>query len=54
MQQHVTNYYVDPATKEPSSEQEIFKLALRPLTRLFGELPSLNSALSAFDLFATQ
>jgi integrase len=42
MQQHVTTYYVDPATKEPSSEQEIFKLALRPLTRLFGELPAIE------------
>jgi hypothetical protein len=42
MQEHVATYYVDPVTKEPSSEQEVFKLALRPLTRLFGKLPAVE------------
>jgi hypothetical protein len=39
MDDHAAGYYVDPAAKEPSSEQHCLALAFRPLTRLFGDLP---------------
>ncbi len=36
---HAESYYVDPVTKEPTSEQTAIKDAWRPLVRLFGSLP---------------
>ena len=40
MNEHVLTYYVDPINKNPTTEQDAFRGALRPLTRLFGSLPS--------------
>jgi integrase len=39
MQERVASYYVNPATKQPTGEQENFASAMRPLNRLFGSLP---------------
>ncbi len=39
MEDRVATYYVNPATKEPTGEQENFASAMRPLNRLFGSLP---------------
>jgi hypothetical protein len=36
---HASAYYVDPVTKEPTSELGCLALAFWPLNRLFGELP---------------
>jgi hypothetical protein len=40
MQERVIPYYVDPITKQPTGEQENFRCAMRPLDRLFGDLPA--------------
>jgi integrase len=40
MQERVIPYYVDPVTKEPAGEQENFRHSMRPLDRLFGDLPA--------------
>ena len=37
--EHSRTYYVDPATKKPTSEQTAIKEACRPLCRLFGSVP---------------
>jgi hypothetical protein len=39
MEERVATYYVNPATKEPTGEQENFASAMRPLNRLFGSHP---------------
>lgn len=39
MQERVYFYYLDTITKEPTGEQENFKCAMRPLNRLYGDLP---------------
>lgn len=39
MEERVIPYYVDPITKQPTGEQENFRCAMRPLNRLFGDLP---------------
>jgi integrase len=38
MEERVATYYVNPATKEATGEQENFASAMRPLNRLFGSL----------------
>ena len=40
MEERVIPYYVDPATKKPTGEQVNFRYALKPLTRLYGDLPA--------------
>jgi integrase len=40
MEQRVIPYYVDRHTKQPTGEQENFRCAMRPLNRLFGDLPA--------------
>lgn len=42
MTEHVTVYYVDPATKKATSEQDCFRAALRPVLRHFGDLPAVE------------
>jgi len=37
--EHATVYYVHPDTKEPTTEQAAIKEAVRPLVRLYGDLP---------------
>jgi integrase len=44
MDEHATVYYVDPDTKQDTTEVECLRSALRPLKRLFGEL-----AVAEFD-----
>ena len=39
MEERVATYYVNPATKQVTGEQENFASAMRPLNRLFGRLP---------------
>lgn len=43
VEEHVQKTYVDPHTKEPTTEQATFRIALRPLVRLYG-----NSIASEF------
>ena len=40
MEEHVTSYYVDPISKEPTTEQVAIKHATCPLNRLFATLPA--------------
>src|SRR5262249_52280468 len=42
MDEHVFGYYVDPDTKEPTGEATNFRCAMRPLNRIFGDLPALE------------
>jgi integrase len=37
--EHAATYYVDPITKEPTTEQSGIREAVRPLLRLYGHLP---------------
>src|ERR1051325_1072783 len=38
--EHVVSYYVDPVTKQPTTEQIAIGQAMRPLKRLYGYLPA--------------
>jgi integrase len=38
MEEHAAAYYVDPDTKEPTTEIDCLRAAFRPLNRLFGEV----------------
>jgi integrase len=40
MHERVFPYYVNLITKEPTGEQDSFRYAMRPLNRLFGDLPA--------------
>ncbi len=39
MQERVETYYVDPLTRKPTTEQMCISQAVRPVNRLFGNLP---------------
>jgi integrase len=38
--EHAESYYVDPATKKNTNEVVAFRCALRPLCRLYGDIPA--------------
>lgn len=40
MEERVLPYYVDPVTKEPGYEQENFRHSMRPLSRLYADMPA--------------
>jgi integrase len=40
MNEHIFTYYIEPIGMTPTTEQDAFRGALRPLTRLFGSLPA--------------
>ena len=37
VEEHVQKSYIDPHTKEPTTEQAAYRIALRPLVRLYGD-----------------